>query len=496
MTPLQTSLSALVDFLLPLLPWLRSNGASGTATGVGGAAPALPDWAVAIADKLLPKLEAERAAREALRELESHPDDEDVRGAFRLALRRLLERNSALDGELARLLGPLNLRPPGHAAALEALDPSDETLRRLEMVRLLRLGLPPDELARRFKTDTATLFQLNAAFSSQGVLGLAAQAPARRWFDQLKREDPMLRRLEMVRLLRSGVPLPVVAAEFGAVPEYVERLAHRFAKEGATGLIGETEARRYQELHPPVVRIATYNLHGVHEGDDGRYRSIARELSAFEPDLVAFQEVICGAGIRETSLQLAERMSGMAGADYRTFFAHCHLFQEKFPEGVALAARHRFSNPQSIDLNEGLAGGLRPAMPRFAAALQTELHGRTVAFASTHLDHASDSAVREAQARKLVSELDRLYPEAQLVVVAGDMNDVEGSAPIAAFAQSGFVDAFRACHRRGGATFTTADPQARIDFILVKGADQFLSAETALAHPSLSDHLGVFAVVR
>jgi endonuclease/exonuclease/phosphatase family metal-dependent hydrolase len=419
-----------------------------------------------------------------------------VRGAFRLALRRFLEKHSALDAEFASLLGPRNLAPPGASQSLEALDPSDETLRRLEMVRLLRLGAPADEVARRFKADAASVFELHAAFTTQGVLGLASQAPARRWLDQLRRDDPLLRRLEMVRLARSGVSSELVAAEFGAVPEYVERLAARFAKDGSAGLVGEAEAGLFAKLHPPVVRIATYNLHGVHDGEDARYRLIARELAAFEPDLLAFQEVIHGAGIRETSAQVVEKLSAMVGADYRTSFVHCHLYQERFPEGVAVAARGRFSEPQAIDLTLGLARGVKPAMPRHAASCQVELHGRTVAFASTHLDHASEPGVREAQAEKLVGELERLHPEAQLTVIAGDMNDVQGSPALARFEEHGYMDAYRSCHRRGGETFTCADPTARIDFILVKGASEFLEAGTGLAHPSLSDHLGVFAVVR
>jgi endonuclease/exonuclease/phosphatase family metal-dependent hydrolase len=169
---------------------------------------------------------------------------------------------------------------------------------------------------------------------------------------------------------------------------------------------------------------------------------------------------------------------------------------EKYPEGVAVASRHAFSRTQRIDLNKDLKGGAKPSMPRFAAAFLTEVADRPVAFASTHLDHAGDPDVRAAQALKLVGEMDRLYPEAELCVVCGDMNDVEGSAAISCFEEHGYLDAFRSCHPKGGNTFTAANPHTRIDFILVKGADEIVSAQTALAHPSLSDHLGVLAVIR
>lgn len=484
MGSLQTSIPALVEALLPFLPALRAK------------AEEIPDWIRAIAARLLPRIEAEKGPREALKALEAQPSDEDVRGAFRLALRKFFEKHPGLDADIARLLGPRNTAGPAPRVSIESLDRSDETLRRLEMVRLLRQGVPAADIARQYKTDAGFVFHLNAAFTAQGVLGIAAGMPARRWLDQLRRDDPLLRRLEMVRLLRSGVPIDVVAAEFNAVPEYVQRQAERFDRDGSAGLVGEAEARRYHELHPPVLRVASYNLHGVHDQDDGRYRLIARELSAFEPDLVAFQEVINGGGVRDTSVQLAQKMSAMAGANYRSFFAHCHMFRETFPEGVAVVSRYPLMKPTVIDLTEGLESGLRPSMPRFAAACAAELPGRTVAFASTHLDHGSAPEVRKAQARKLAGELDRLYPEARLFLIAGDMNDIEGSSAIAFFAQAGYVDAYRACNRSAGATFTTVDPHARIDFILAKGAGGFVSAQTALAHPSLSDHLGVFAVMR
>jgi len=481
---LHTSVVALVESLLPFLPALRAKNDD------------LPEWVRAIAAKLLPRLEADKLLRDALRELDANPGDEDALGTFRFQLRKYLEHHSALDAELAKLLGPRNDTPRGAALSVTSLDRSDETLRRIEMVRLLRSGVPAERVAKQFKADTGFLFHLNAAFTAQGVLGLASGAPARRWLDQLNREDALLRRLEMVRLLRAGVPVELVAAEFGAATEYVERLAAKFTEGGSVGLIAEPEAVRYRELHPPLLRVATFNLHGVHEGDDARYRLIARELSAFEPDLVAFQEVIDGGGVRETSAQIAQRLSAMAGAHVRTFFADCHLYMEKYPEGVAVASHHAFENPQRIDLNKDLKGGAKPSMPRYAAAFQTEVHSRKVAFASTHLDHASDPGVRAAQALKLAAELDRLYPDAQVCVIAGDMNDIEGSKAITCFEERGYLDAYRACHAKGGNTFTSANPHARIDFILVKGADEIVSAQTGLAHPSLSDHLGVFAVIR
>jgi hypothetical protein len=89
-------------------------------------------------------------------------------------------------------------------------------LDRIEMIRLLRKGLPPEQIAGQFATDTQYLYRLNAAFSLSGLHGILSSDP-KNWLDRLDGHDPVLRRLEMIRLLRSGTPPFVVAREFGAV---------------------------------------------------------------------------------------------------------------------------------------------------------------------------------------------------------------------------------------------------------------------------------------
>jgi endonuclease/exonuclease/phosphatase family metal-dependent hydrolase len=271
----------------------------------------------------------------------------------------------------------------------------------------------------------------------------------------------------------------------------VEKLSTRFAKNGFAGLLTEEEENKARQSRPSVMCIATYNLHGIHDGNDLRFRYIARELSAFEPDVVAFQEAINGNGIRETSAQVAQKMSAMIGAHYRTFYSQCHLYRETYPEGVAVCARFAFTNPQTIDLNEKLRGGLKPTMPRYASTFQIQIREKIVAVASTHLDHGSSSDVRAAQAEKLVLEMEKLYPHVDIYIIAGDMNDVEDSLTLEQFRSKGYFDAYRGCQPRGGNTFTADHPHTRIDFILIKGSVKLVSARTILADPRCSDHLGV-----
>jgi endonuclease/exonuclease/phosphatase family metal-dependent hydrolase len=65
-------------------------------------------------------------------------------------------------------------------------------------------------------------------------------------------------------------------------------------------------------------------------------------------------------------------------------------------------------------------------MERFAAAMETEIYGRSIIFVSVHLDHSGNREVRRAQAEKLLAELERLYRERSLLLYpCRDFNDVE-----------------------------------------------------------------------
>ena len=93
--------------------------------------------------------------------------------------------------------------------------------------------MPPDTIARRMNVDLDRLFSLNRRFSAAGVAGLLSDAALPQWLDRLGRDDPVLRRLDMVALVRSGTPVPIVARQYDALPEYVERINDRFSRSGS-----------------------------------------------------------------------------------------------------------------------------------------------------------------------------------------------------------------------------------------------------------------------
>ncbi len=379
----------------------------------------------------------------------------------------------------------------------DLLGKDDKVLKRLEMVYLLRSGIAPEEVARRFHVDVNYVFRVNAKFSIAGVAGLFSERGASSWLDGLDGDEPVLRRLDMVRLVRSGTPVSVVARQYDALDEYVERLCERFSRDGVAGILTDDDLDRFRVIYPASIRVCSYNLHGTHNDGDGtqRFRRIARELARLDPHVAAFQEVLSGGGIEDTAVQITRWISSITGYHYRSRFLYCHHFMEKYPEGVGLSLRCRSQNVRSVDLTH-LAGGLRPTLPRNALVAEVEVYGRKVIFASVHLDHGADSTVRLAQAKKLVQELTLGAQDGACSILAGDFNDVEDSPVVSYLASAGYVDVYRACHKGAGATYPAGDPKARIDYIFVKGHTSIESSELLANDPELSDHIAIFAEVR
>jgi endonuclease/exonuclease/phosphatase family metal-dependent hydrolase len=454
--------------------------------------------------KLGPGIRQRAALQEVLQDAAVSPYDGDALASLRLQLKKLLSDNKALAEELSSIWKEAILEEERDMTVMDfgdmrwrdALDRHDDMLRRLDMIRLLRAGMPPEKIAEEFVTDTGYLYRLNAAFSLNGMHGILSPDP-RNWLDRLNKDDPILRRLEMIRLVRSGTPPPVVAGEFDALTEYIQRINERFSRNGVIGILTEEDFREFRSIHPEVISICTFNLHGMHENNRQRLRRIAHEMSDLDPSLCAFQEVISGGGIRETSAEIAEWMTRMTGSRYQTHFAYCHLFMEKFPEGVSVSSKYPLRNLQIIDLNKGLGKGLNPLMERYAAAAEIEIYGRRSVFVSVHLDHTENREIRHAQAEKLLSELKRLYREKDhyCSILAGDFNDVEDSPVMNFLKKEGYQDTYRHCNSGRGDTFTASDPHARIDYIMVKGDVHIHSAQLVPDNPELSDHRGVFAVI-
>jgi endonuclease/exonuclease/phosphatase family metal-dependent hydrolase len=444
--------------------------------------------------------------KDALNEMAVSPDDDDAAASLRLQIKKLLTKDHSLrdiiKGKLNEVTASgfhLNYSIGLSSFKwLEVLDKNDDTLKRLEMIRQFRCGVPIHHITEAFHTDAEYIHRVNAAFSHSGTQGIISGSNVRHWLDTLDPHDNILRRLDMIGQLKSGTSPEIIARQYNTLPDYIHRISTAFEKHGAIGILTEEDFRKYRTIYPDTIRICSFNLHGTQDSNDYyRFKRIAHELSGFEPEICSFQEVISGYGIEETSGQIATWLTNITGYHYRTFFGLCHLFMDKYPEGIAVSAKYQLKNTNIIDLNKGLRGDVRPLMERFAAVAEVEIRGKKIVFASAHLDHSEDERVRPAQVEKLYHEIQRIFGKNDIycTILAGDFNDIEGSKTIEYLIEKGYKDAYRECSPTGGNTYPSHNPYTRIDYIMVKGDVKFIQTSLILKDPSLSDHVGILAVI-
>ena len=226
---------------------------------------------------------------------------------------------------------------------------------RLEMIYLLRTGRAPEEVAKLFRIDVGLLVRLATSYSLAGALGLL---PENGIEDRLERNDPILRRLEIVRLLRSGTPSAVITQAYGVPEEHVERVNERFSRNGVLGVLTEDDLNRLAALSPSHVRVCTYNLHGTHTDSPFRFRRIAGQS---RPHGAAHMRI--SRGDKRSRHRRDERPDRplddlITEYDYRSKFCYCHQFMEKYPEGVAVSLRSPLERSRSVDLT-ALRDGLK-----------------------------------------------------------------------------------------------------------------------------------------
>jgi len=274
---------SIANLLAPILAALAGDN-----EGAGVATRAKVIWS-----KLSAEMEREKRLRESVDELILAPGDPDALTLFRVRLKEFLAKNDGLARGLDEIIGPRQEGFPENRTGgwRDLLGKDDKVLERLEMVYLLRSGIAPEEIAKQLHVDVNYLFLVNARFSLAGVAGLLSGEGMKGWLDRLDRNDPVLRRLDMVRLVRSGTPASVVAREYSALDEYVERICDRFARSGVAGILTEDDFDHFRAVYPATIRVCSYNLHGTHNDGNGgqRLRRIAGELARLDPHAAAFQ---------------------------------------------------------------------------------------------------------------------------------------------------------------------------------------------------------------
>lgn len=228
------------------------------------------------------------------------------------------------------------------------------------------------------------------------------------------------------------------------------------------------------ETPPLRLKVLSYNIHHG-EGTDERV-DLARQAEVIrkaDPDLVALQEVDDRTqrtgGIDQTE-QLAE-LTGLKGR-----FAK-QLDYEGGGYGQAVLSRFPLSEVQVHWLP-----GRPERQRRIAASVTVDLGEQTLTFVTTHLHHF-DEQFRREQAEALNS---LLAAGDGPIVLAGDLNAVPGSGPIATLekhwssATAGEAQAL---------TYPAQRPERQLDYVFVRPSNRIRVTSAKVIEESIaSDH--------
>jgi endonuclease/exonuclease/phosphatase family metal-dependent hydrolase len=232
-----------------------------------------------------------------------------------------------------------------------------------------------------------------------------------------------------------------------------------------------------------ILRILTLNiLHGATTNGDFDLDVIAKVIIDAKPDLVALQEVdfktnrakkydlVTELGWRAKLQGLFGRAMPYDGGEYGEGVLSAHT--------LLSSANHAL--PHSPE-NE----------PRAALEITTRIaSGDTIVFIGTHLDHVKDETDRKAQAEAI----NTIFANSQHpMILAGDLNDVPGSATINTF-ESMWTAAFRGA--KTAFTYSSDQPEKKIDYVMYYPRERWRVLERrAICDPVASDHCGYLVVL-
>jgi endonuclease/exonuclease/phosphatase family metal-dependent hydrolase len=248
------------------------------------------------------------------------------------------------------------------------------------------------------------------------------------------------------------------------------------------------------------LRVATWNVENLfdEEGEPWerppasaqverkleRLGAVLRELDA---DVVALQEV-------ENLAILARLAAGpLAGAGYRAV-----LVEGDDPRGIDVGVLARAPVRRVIAHRGERDEGGAPLFSRDPLEVHLETGGRRLVLVTAHLvskrDGPAKDGRRERQARRLREIVDRAAAAdpAAVVVLAGDLNDLPASAPLAPLLGDGAWTDVAAWLAPGAAwTYVYRGRRERLDYVLVARRHEQLVSRVqawALPRPQASDH--------
>ncbi|MCH8823642.1 MAG: endonuclease/exonuclease/phosphatase family protein [Planctomycetes bacterium] len=239
-----------------------------------------------------------------------------------------------------------------------------------------------------------------------------------------------------------------------------------------------------QQSKPQQLRILTYNIHHG-QGTDGKFdlQRIANVINAFEPDLVALQEVDRKTK-RASGVDQAAELARLTGMNY----AYGPAMEYSGGEyGEAILSRFPLVSIDNYILPWGDGSEPRALL---VVQVKTNDFGMLV-FGGTHLAH--DSQVdRIAQAKKIN---DLLVPiDDALVILAGDLNSQPSSDPMNVLSKHWLDTADQAGSPQP--TYPNVKPDRRIDYVLVRREDSWQVVKAEVVEGLIaSDHCPLLVVL-
>ena len=233
--------------------------------------------------------------------------------------------------------------------------------------------------------------------------------------------------------------------------------------------------------HEAHLRLATWNIQSCTRGLD----DVASFLRSLDADVVALQEVDRGT-VRAGGVDQSARLADAAGYPHQVFFRAMD-WPGGGEYGLALLARHPILHPRTVPL---------PTEPgteqRVLGIAQIALPDGPMVVHVTHLSHRrSEAALRVRQ----VDQIHRVMDAVTLPrVLAGDLNDLPGSAPWRALALR-LADVFSSAGTGDGGTYPLPGGLGalRIDYVFASPDVRPLSAR--VARTAASDHHALTASV-
>ncbi len=257
-----------------------------------------------------------------------------------------------------------------------------------------------------------------------------------------------------------------------------------------------------------TLKILTFNIYGAPDSDwEIREHMILEELAILQPDFIGFQEIVqnpaAGVGPDNRAKVLADSLYYRTGLRYDFRFAYTHFSWGQFDEGIAILSRHLILDSDFLDLPPGL-------FARKVLWCRILSPAGIINFFDTHLSFGDQEPVRiqQVQAMKPFVETKDNDHVAVANIICGDFNAIPGSPPILLMTLPDtngtvYLDSWEEANPgQPGYTVPSNNPDARIDYIFLKGGEyvEIISSDRVLNQPNAnniypSDHIGVFSKI-